>query len=944
MPWSAEEYDQAKTLSTDPSLDAGRRNALNERIKAYEQDQAMALGRNPEAAGIATAVGKKLKRKAAAQRATNPQLGEMRWMGAKEGLESLQGNEIFTAGTENDFEPAGFRRVRRPGGKYEYTDRATRNGVDIRPKLTPSATRGDEQLDVSQWHAEEQSSLPQASGNPQLYRPPELIPSHVDAATAMKARVEFEPTLDQFRADMSHALGPSIMEMTEDSPEYKLYADSLWARKYDAAAKLGVPITRQQYKNSDSWLDKVGDFSVNARDTLEAGLTGLGSGLTIGAAPEAAGVVAEKLGQKDALEGYREQQRRHPIAAFTGNLLGALNPASAVAKLGALGNAAMPAAKTGLGAVARAATLGGGLGGTTGLIEASNRQFANAAVSPDAGQYLSHVQPEDILKPAAIGAATGGALGAAGELLGQGASSAVKALRRGRHAEDLAIAERGGAMTSAVGQVKLPPGVQGNIDEALRSDIGGDAVDRAIDKVKGPMADTAYAQSRRIIQQLGSENEAYNASPEGRAQHPLKNLALRLRDLVERKTKDGRDLPMVKSAPFKRALEKAVDPVVVSKHEALGLIAREGGWLVSEEDAARMGWTPRPLSSDEIGQLPRLPSSPLTMAPNDAVTALEGKGPVASDARVIVVRPLKVNAQKLQEIIGDIDEAADVSAGASASKRSSRAYRDLMDAVRQDSQQWQGNSITGTKSMKLPNGQTVKGFAAMKARHAEELQRLKQLNKRAGLPESPQGGWDKLSATERAAFEGSLRKTGKPGLSSEKARQVLAENAGLLDELKQIGTTRVGRELQLGREGPARGFNTSFLRTLLGELAPGSSLRMDPAMRSMAMSTDELSPQLRSLLERMRVAPKAQSRDAIRQSLGLRSQYAQLPGELPLELQLGRLRIGRPQGGSIGLRHGGIGAKAGQVSASTPAARRKLSAEDERNLLLLIRSAQGEQQ
>lgn len=937
MAWTSEDYEQAKGLVSEVS-DPHQRIALQERIKVYEQGEATRIGRDPEAAGVTPKVAQKARQKAAGQRAVNPQLSGLGWMGAREGLDSLEHNDTFQAGMPETPTDTGGHIVTRPGGKREYTDRATKNGRDIRH--TPSATMGDKQVDVAQVEAEDQASLPQASGHPQLYRPPELMPEHLDFATNMKARVEFEPSLDQFRADMGKALGARVMEMSEDSPEYKLYADSEWAKKYDQAKQAGIPLTRKAYMNHDSWQEQVASGAMEARDTAETALMGVGSGLSFGAIPAAAGALAERTGlEPGGMADASEQQRRHPVASIGGNIVGAANPVSAVGKLGSLANAALPAAKSTVGGIARAGGIGAGIGGLGALFDTTSRKFGEGIGKGDLGGTLRGTTPEEVTGPLAQGAVLGGVLGAGGEAVSRGAGAAVRALRRGAQGEDLAIAERAGASTSAVGKVRGTPGIEQNIENSLRSADNVTPEDLAVDKVKAPMANAGYQRSEKLIRDLGAENEAYNSSPEGKTQHPLAQLAQKLGEIVSLKQQGGKALPLVKSEPFRRALGNAVDPVLVTEGEARALIQKEGGWLMEQGVAKELGLEAR---RPQEGRVPPI-------AGPSAVTAVDGKRgipatPPPAGKMVVVAIPRKVNAARLSQIVNDIDEAADVSAGASASKKSSRVYKELTRAIRGDQGQWKANAVTGTRPYRLEDGREVRGLAALKARHAEQLGVLEGANERSGLPSVPRGPWDKLKTSDKAKFEGTLATAGKGGTEGEAARRALAQQAGVLQELREIAGTKVVRSLRTGQDRQMRGLNSSFARTVAGELAPGTSIRLDPAMRRLALSADELSPDLRELLASMRRTPQSEGPDALRQGLGLRGQYApkQRTGDGPRIPGTAR-HIGlRPDSSlTIGLRGGNFGARVGSAAGSRGKAQQKLSDEDQKNLVLLISSAEG---
>jgi hypothetical protein len=935
MAWSEEQYSRAKEL-VGTIEDAGKRSSLQQGILKYEQSRSKELAASPETPPEqATA----LKVKGAQQRGMNPQVGAGAI--APTGIEALEQNETFQKGAVggDDLAEAGRQRWAKedPLSFAERPSETALGGMPAEPKeVGVELKRGgagttsrliDRERSAGPKMAplpklETESGLPSQTGDKTLYRPPEFVPPNLPFSVAMKSRIEFEPSVDQFRAAAGDKLGPRVFDLDENSPEYKAFADQQWAQKYDLATKAGLPITRHQYMNSDDWASKAMSTAISFRDRTESALMGVASGLSLGLGPEA---IAAATGQTDEL---REQIARRPVENLVGNLVGAFNPASGAAHLTAAGT------KAGLGQGWKgAAKLGAAVGLAEGAGMGAGRAIGNLATGQEA-------LDEGAILPGVLGAPLGAFGGAAGHGVSVLAGKAVNALRRARPA--LPVAEAAGVETSALSGVKPSPAIAGYMDEAAKlaeQGLGGTAktaVQVAAERNAPAVAKAAGSADSALKIKHDSAKLGYHLSPEGQELHPLKNTVAKLGELIGRKSDSlGDPLPMVRSEPFKKVFHDAFTATLMDPDAARVAAATDGGWVMQMDKARELGLLERAVELTPNGRkLPFDPEATARFGPAGRAAAAEAPAAAVPDTgKVLVMVPKRVNAAQLEEIIKSVDEAADVAAGAKASRTKPEAYGELMDAVRRDMHPFKANHVSGTEPVKLANGETVQGYAALRYRQGQELGSKQESFARAGLPERVgSGGWRSLSPADKMKLESELAKFGRRSPAKDKAL------LGIVDDgypLRQIAGTRAFQELSGGGDRVPYMSQGSLAREAAQGLLPGRSLRMDPLMRRLAMSADD----------------RGQS-EAIRKGLRLPSQYIKggvsgpsrfekMVADLSFrgfekafregnDMEAGRItalrnaiKSPRRSGISLGLRGGGLGGRAAAVGGDAAKKRKK---------------------
>lgn len=817
MPWSADEYEQAKEL-VDSIEDPKQKSALQQGIKKFELEQSRSLSQDPEVDPEARG---QLKVKAAQQSGLNPQFSPFGLGAAPTGIDALGKNELFTGGQADRMPEqveTGVHLARKAGGGFETTPKVTRGAE--RPKLTPRITQADQETTLQA----PETGLPSATGANVLYRPPELMPKNLSFGKLMGARVEFEPSVDQFRADMGPSLGPAIMALDENSAEYKAYADNLWMQKYDAAEKAGLPLVRKQYMNRDTWQEQVigGKFGIVAgRDAAEAMLMGLGNALSLGAIPSVAKAVTGGADEAN------EQATRNPIPRAVGTVAGAFSPLSLGRGLGGLATQGVTKLAPGLAGKYIGAGLGGALAGGAGAtfektVEVGGSVLPNTVTglfgedkkarlaAGDAAYAKVKEYVDELPGTALTGAGLGAAGGVAGQALGGLAQKAVTALREGRYRSLLPAFERAGGQTSFFRGVKPTASMKQNIREATALS-GGESLpaEVAAMKVKVPMANQAASNKAANVNRIFQEKQAYFESPEGMTHHPVKNTIAKVGELLNRGEDSlGEDLAFVNQLQMDKQYHKLFTPTLIDESGANTSIALNGGWKMSLDKAKKLGL---------LDNAVRLES------------ARNG------GQRVLLMDPKELNASQLDQIVQSIDEAADVAAGSTASGKAPKAYRELMDAVRDDIRQFKPNRTTGYDPVKLTNGQEVYGWAAMRNRHAQLLGESEDTLQRLKLPQGIKPtGWADMSPKEKMAFEAFLAKAGKNPVGSEVPASHLANQAGVLPQYYDIAGTSAFLKLKGGQTSVGSASDRSLAIRVLSQLIPGYSLRMDQPMRALA--------------------------------------------------------------------------------------------------------------
>jgi hypothetical protein len=247
----------------------------------------------------------------------------------------------------------------------------------------------------------------------------------------------------------------------------------------------------------------------------------------------------EDLRSKGELPAYdgpslleKEQSRRSsimdrsPEGRVIGTLAGAASPASAGSQIGNLGMKALNYA--GRGALGKAA-----VSGATGALGSVAEGELQAA-----GQELSQEDPElqdyfDGIQERVTGNAIyGGALGAGGDVLAQGAKGASQRLRESPRFEDVNKLRDAGGDTHLGWGVTVPENVQQNISAVAKPGSIGRPEDIAAAKIAPKIADSVDQQAQAAYKQSGESLEKYHNSPQGLAAKRVTKPARVMLDMI----------------------------------------------------------------------------------------------------------------------------------------------------------------------------------------------------------------------------------------------------------------------------------------------------------------------------------------------------------------------------------------------------------------------------
>lgn len=371
--------------------------------------------------------------------------------------------------------------------------------------------------------------LPTASKLNALKAPPEYVAKnplagikHVLGATAADplegpgAGVYHEPTEQKFQADMTPVLNARGIQQgsAEYQDAFNEYKDRKWLQAYQDAEKNDTPLTRAEYVDHSGAWDQLKDALRELPDVASSFAKGYASGGTLHA--------TEAL----ETEADREQSRRDPFARGAGELAGAFNPGSVVAR----GASYLGKGIKYLPGLAGRVLGGAGVGAAAGGADLAGREGARALRDVAGGGTATAAKEEfEQSLPGAMG--IGGLLGGAGSLIAEGANALQK--RTLATTPEIGQLRRGGGDTDALLGVTPGKEIAGNL-EAAREPIPGEAktppvgnaTELAAKKVQGPLADANAGAHRWAHERIASEQgAAIEANPKLREQLPANNTA-----------------------------------------------------------------------------------------------------------------------------------------------------------------------------------------------------------------------------------------------------------------------------------------------------------------------------------------------------------------------------------------------------------------------------------
>lgn len=617
---------------------------------------------------------------------------------------------------------------------------------------------------------------------PRLQNAKRLLPS------AMGGNVEHfvEPSLDEFRKTMAPLLGEKAYGLTNDSEEYRDFADAAWAEVYDKAKQEGRSVTRHDKSDNKDpgWqaaelIRQAGGASGTMLNAATGGLGTKYAGRRIaawGGHPE--------QGEEEAQNLERVSASSHPALNAGAEVYGAIESPlfKGAAKLIPGTTVARTAAQAGLGSAGyKAAELG-----------------ARRAGGEDLGLGQA---AEEVGESAGMGIVAGGLLGLGGK--------AIRSERAGLRANTpLGEAEKAGASMRVTG---VEPGE--NI-RALREEAraGGHG----------------YADKPDVNKMLAGRLEEPLGFEAGRSQSEAQRLAGEAK--AEFHSVHGNDT--VQPSNAQKALESVHESItrregdVIGGHESLAReISRRLGSMSTIEvvpagtatggipasDAMKKGYDVLPEIAKAVGSsVAELKSVPSMLDDVDVLIHLKDFNPAEHDALV-----------KGFDKLAEVDGKPGLPSG---------ELKSLLEASRADRDRFTGGSsgipstLTHTIRDAEGNPKVLHGYSAKKAIEAEKLETLKKRNELAKPSNVPRygepGGDPGRDQALRDVAEGADAH-GFPG-TSDVLEQFKGNRA--VERLEDMSKLRGGARIHGLKTSPVEHLSSTAIRLrldpLLGAIEP----------------------------------------------------------------------------------------------------------------------------
>lgn len=315
-------------------------------------------------------------------------------------------------------------------------------------------------------------SLPNASKLKVFNDPPDYVPPKPKMSlanplailpTPIQRKYFYEPSVEEFRSAMTDGsiarrlkkefnLVDDVSKVSDEdlknSTTYRAFQDASWKHALADAMKEGYAISRVAMSK------EMGDFDKAQAGALDPAMAFANSSL--------AGFTAGLSRPTETVE-ERRSTARNPGASITGEVLGALSPRGAPARL-ATGSARL-LGKAGLGSAgAQGVAKGIGAAALSGAADANLRAIAKfTADALDAGDTAEEAvdrlyqtiraTPQTTLQGAGLGAA----FGAGGEAIGGLARAGARGIVGGQPKDMLLHGQASGVKMSGVGEPVLPP-------------------------------------------------------------------------------------------------------------------------------------------------------------------------------------------------------------------------------------------------------------------------------------------------------------------------------------------------------------------------------------------------------------------------------------------------------------------------------------------------------
>lgn len=625
---------------------------------------------------------------------------------------------------------------------------------------------------------------------------------------ASQPMIWHEPSLEKARAALSDpanmaALGygpgetftPEALDrITEDSVEYKKYADNLYSQALmeRKESEDGRGIVR---------FSKIGfgdDPMANIRgQALEYGTpfaSGMDDAVLFGAGKAAMEAVAP-----GSTEEMRDLSRKHPYVDAAGNIAGNILPGGAAATAARAGTkiagyGAAKAAAQGAGKVISKDMVkrGAAAGAATAVLEGEGMDLvAGAGRKLGGGDFYEGDLGEELEKRA-VRTGLGLGLGVVGEGLGGLLHKGSKMITENpKISNELKVFREGGGETHMGLGLKPTEAMERNVFKATQpgpnNEIMGTAEDVAAKELAGKVKGGFELKQKTDVSRLEQADAMYQQSPEGLEEVSMAPLVDSLTDAINSKFKSTELGGMVnqQSTVTKQLvdrLQSVSDRVEMPLEEAQALIEQNPGLRMhSVHEAERIWPSGKQLPTSEIGK-----------------------------NRVVFV-PLKQNAKGVEDASIYIDSLMRDPKNQGGEKEALVLAQKGIKTIRD---QFKPNKHT-PKSATLDDGTVVTGYSALKRQHHEARNALE-------TAEAHLGTAARDSPVKR------LQSYQRPGTHPEVSESIKkqAKELGLEEELEDMAGTIAYQRLR-GLEDPTSG---GIRQTILRKFA----FMADPAMRFLA--------------------------------------------------------------------------------------------------------------
>lgn len=609
------------------------------------------------------------------------------------------------------------------------------------------------------------------------------VPPEIKTKGAGLGEIEYwpEPQLEEFRKEMSTQLGADVIDLDEDSEEYKFYSDLKWKQFVEdqGGQQYAKPLKRKKFADM-SIMEHVSAEAMPWALRVERGVAG--------ALPtEIGGALAEATGMVDpqTVEKLREV-RESATAGWLPEIAGALHGASPASKI--------------YGATGRIPGFGTGVmpQGIRGTLRGAATAAGEGAVA-DIGRLGSELiqgEPKRALEEAqqmptsgAHRLAMGAAFGLGTEALGRTFAGGVKMKDDALHqqAARMRKIKESGAKPTAIGPVELAPQ-----QRKMIGDLRGRGVEPQ-DFVEVSAQDIADPMLGRV-QQIQKSEFAAGQAMEQKVFAELDKMGAKVAateaiEVVESALRVGTEAPIASQPKLREFFKGAHEEPrwVLRDSEDASKFLGQGYRLRTADEMKRLGWDmgeppiPKPPAKTVLER--DFPAKWKEQAEQLAVETQPGNWMIATKAK-------ELNARALTRAKREIDaqayhaEKLDDAPGAEELRRVSDSLAQSRDRLPQ------GKEL-GRMKFRVGDDKVVGGLSALKARERLEIMSRQRWQRDLGVPERIETLPERVTGMEgspQAALSATGEKKWLHSLMNVKAQGTSRDsNLALFEVARDIG-------------------------------------------------------------------------------------------------------------------------------------------------------------